>query len=120
MQGALGTGLRPNLYSQPGLAPFGMRHGGGGVKGLGYFGAVPHAQGGYSTEISTEFDHNGKAVEAPLMVPTLSAQELNMLLKGVEPTEQVYEKAMAHALMRMQQGLSPFAGPTDLRMPMPR
>jgi hypothetical protein len=120
MLGALGSGLRPGMNSAFGLAPYGIRHSGDGAKGLGFFGAVPHAGGGYSTEISTEFDHNGRTVEAPLMVPTLSAQELRGLLSGADPGDSVYEKAMAHAVMRLQMGLSPFAGPTDLRWPMPK
>jgi hypothetical protein len=55
----------------------------------------------------------------PLMVPSLNPTELQLLLRGEDPTNDIYEKARSHALMRMMQGLSPFAGPNDLRWRMP-
>jgi hypothetical protein len=108
---ALGSGL---TMGGQGLAPYGLRHSGQAPKGLGFMGAVPHPEGGHSTELSTEFDMNGKPVEAPLMVPTLTAAELKQLLTA-GPNDGIYEKARLHALQRMQKGLSPFAGPQDLR-----
>jgi hypothetical protein len=115
MSDYLGSGL---TIGGMGLAPYGLRHSGEGAKGLGYFGALP-SQDGFSTEISTDFEQNGKTVEMPLMVPTLNPVELQRLLSGGEPTEDIYEKARSHAAMRMLQGLSPFAGPNDLRWRMP-
>jgi hypothetical protein len=117
-QGLLGSGLRQ--MTGMGLAPYGLRHSGEGAKGLGFFGALPHQGGGYSTEISSEFEHNGKSVEHPLLVPTLDVSEIKHLLSGQEPTEAIYEKARAFALQRANMGLNPFAGPQDLRYPMPR
>jgi hypothetical protein len=119
LMGALTPRTGLNQFSGVGLAPYGIRHSGQGAKGLGYFGALPGTDG-HSTELSSEFDHNGKSIEHPLLVPTLSREQINQLLGGADPSEDIYAKARAHALMRMQQGLSPFAGPQELRLPLPR
>lgn len=117
-QGLLGTGL---AMGGQGLAPYGIRHSGEGVKGQGYFGVIPNPRaGGYSTELSTEFDLGGKTVEAPLLVPTLTLQEITHLLGGERPTEGIYQKARDFAAQRINKGLSPFAGPNDLHYPLPR
>lgn len=115
-----GTGLK-SLPSGSGVAPFGIRHSGEGVKGKGFFGPLAAPQDGYSllprfsTEISTEDDSG----EYPLMVPTLSADELDLLLKGGEPTEAIYDKAYEHSKLRKGKGLSPFAGGGDVVHPLP-
>jgi hypothetical protein len=120
MGGLLGSGLRAGMPGLLGIAPYGLRHSGEGAKGLGFFGAIPHAEGGYATELSSEFDMNGKSVEHPLLVPTLSAQEIQHLTSGAEPTQEIYDKARAFALQRLQGGFNPFASPTELRYPLPR
>lgn len=102
-----------------GLAPYGLRHSGEGAKGKGYFGELKRPDGEMSTELSSEFEHGGKTVEHPLLVPTLSAQELSHLLGGGEPTPEIYGKAQAHAAKRLEAGMSPFAGPTEMRYPVP-
>jgi hypothetical protein len=103
-----------------GIAPYGIRHSGEGVKGGGYFGPVPNPKGGVSTEISSSFDQGGKTIEHPLMVPTLSPQEMQHLLSGAEPTPEIFQKAQAHALQRIGINKSPFAGPQEIRYPVPR
>ena len=108
------------LYeSNQGFAPFGSRHSGEGVKGKGYFGMLPHAEGGSSSELSSEADINGKNTEHPLIVPTLNAAELKHLLSGNEPTPEIYKKAQDFAAQRIEQGKSPFAQPNELRYPIP-
>jgi len=97
---------------QGGVAPMGLRYDTGTPKGMGYMGMIP-AVDGVSTEISTE-DNSGSY---PLMVPTLTKKELNRLLSGKEPTEQIYNKARMWADSRRKQGLSTFATPQDIRMP---
>jgi hypothetical protein len=99
-----------------GIAPYGIRHGGQGVKGRGYFGPQRMPDGSVATEISSEVD----GMEHPLMVPTLSLAELQHLLNGAEPTPEMYEKAESHARSRIKGGMSPFAGPMELRFPVPR
>jgi hypothetical protein len=110
---AQGTGLR-GLFAGQGLAPYGMRHSGEGVKGLGYFGAIK-AKDGHATEISSEGDFG----EFPLLVPTLTQEEIELLVSGGEPTDDIYRKAEAYAATRRQAGQSPFSQPNELRYPMP-
>ena len=98
--------------TQEGLAPHGMRHSGEGVKGSGYFGYLP-ASDGYATEMSAE-DESG---EFPLLVPTLSREEIEHLLAGYSPTEDIYRKAVEHAERRRKEGKSPFAEATGLKYP---
>jgi hypothetical protein len=97
------------------VAPYGIRHSGEGVKGLGYFGLL-RGKEGVSTELSAEDDDG----EHPLLVPTLTRKEIDHLLSGNEPTDAIYEKAAGHAKMRKEAGKSPFAEPTELRRPLPK
>ncbi len=83
------------------------------MKGKGYFGLLPSDEG-FSTEISTT---NEAGMSSPLLVPTLSQQEIDYLLQGNEPTEDIYQKAELFAKYRQSQGMSPFASPTELRVP---
>ena len=106
------------------LAPFGLRYSESlfdqpQVKGRGYMGAIPTSEGVPMTELSSSFELDGKVIQHPLIVPTLTAQEIQLLQMGAEPTPEIYNKAQQFALSRIKQGLSPFATPQDLRMPMP-
>jgi hypothetical protein len=107
------------------LAPYGLRYFESvydqpQVKGLGYMGAIPTSEGMKMTELSSSFEFDGQTIQHPLIVPTLSAQEIELLRMGGEPTPEIYNKAQQFALGRIQQGLSPFATPQDLRMPVPQ
>lgn len=113
-----------------GLAPYGMRYGGESApsdlvlpKGKGFMGAIPTASGDKMTELSSAFDYNGKLISHPLIVPTLTKDELNVL-KNLKDDEQIpesiYRKAQAFAISRLERGLNPFAGPTELRYPQPQ
>jgi hypothetical protein len=97
-----------------GLAPYGVRHSGEGVKGKGYFGPMA-GRDGVVTEMSAE-DESG---EYPLVVPTLTAAELDSLIAGEPISEEIYSKARSWADTRRARGQSPFADPTELRMPRP-
>ena len=116
----------PNQQFAQSIAPYGLRYSDVTTgqppveaKGKGYFGEMPTASGSTMTEFSTTFDINGQPVSVPLVVPTLSAEEVDILLSGQQPTDSIYEKAYFHAMDRMQKGLSPFAEGSDLRMSMP-
>jgi len=102
-----------------GLAPYGIRHSGLAPKGKGYFGLLKRPGGGFSTELSRESEINGKNVEYPLIVPGLSREQLDNMLSGGTPDAATEQIARQHAISRMNAGQSPFAGPTELRMPMP-
>ena len=81
----------------------------GTEKGKGYFGELPFHDGRTSTELSIGVNLGGKEIEVPLIVPTLSRQEVDSLLKGGQPSEAIVQKAVAHARERMAAGKSPFA-----------
>ena len=108
------------------LAPYGMRNleqgqdiSQGTVKGKGYFGEVPTNQGGAMTEFSSAYEQDGKLISNPLIVPTLTKQELDLLKSGREPTPQIIKKAQDYAQKRMGSGQSTFATPQELRYPVP-
>jgi hypothetical protein len=85
----------------------------GTPKGRGYFGELKRPDGDMSTELSIGVSINGKETEIPLLVPTLNKREVQRLLRDEKPTEGIIKKAYDHALMRMKQGKSPFAGDDD-------
>jgi hypothetical protein len=119
--------LAQAISRQPGLAPYGMRNletgqdiTQGTVKGKGYFNEVPMNQGGAMTEYSSAYGQDGNLVSHPLIVPTLTKQEIDLLGMGIEPTPEIYKKAQDYAQQRIGAGQSPFATPQELRYPMPR
>ena len=118
--------LAQALSRQDGLAPYGMRHletgqdiTQGTVKGKGYFGEIPMNQGGAMTEVSSAYEQDGNLVSHPLIVPTLTKQEVDLLRMGIEPTPEIYKKAQDYAQQRIGAGQSPFASPQELRHPIP-
>lgn len=106
-------------FAGGGLAPYGLRHSGDAPKGKGYFGEIKHASGDVSTELSSEFEYKGKNVEHPLLVPTLTRSEINHLVSGKEPTNDIYDKAEMWAKSRVDSGKSPFIEHNEVRHPMP-
>jgi len=88
-------------------------------KGKGYFGEIPTMDGSVMTEYSSAFDYGGKPISYPLIVPTLTADELNLLRLTGEVTPEIDKKAQQFALERLAQGKNPFASPTELRYPLP-
>lgn len=111
------NGLLHDMIQQ-GIASYGARYAENpseplSMKGKGYFGLLPSSEG-VSTEISAT---NDQGMSFPLLVPTLTQQEVNYLLQGGQPTEDIYNKAMMFAQSRQASGQSPFAEPTELRMP---
>jgi len=118
--------LAQAISRKPGLAPYGMRNletgqniNQGTVKGKGYFGEVPMDQGGAMTEFSSAYGQDGNLVSHPLIVPTLTKQEIDLLGMGLEPTPEIYKKAQDYAQQRIGAGQSPFALPQELRYPVP-
>jgi len=83
-------------------------------KGQGYFGPLSRPDGNISTELSIGVNIDGKDLEIPSLVPTLSLEERNYLLSGKSPTETIVRKAVDHAKMRLAEGKNPFAQKEDL------
>jgi hypothetical protein len=85
-------------------------------KGTGYFGELKMKDGSnqFATEMSIGMDINGKKMEIPTLVPTLTNEEKDWLLKGGNPldrskiAEQIVKKSVEHAKGRVAKGLSPF------------
>jgi hypothetical protein len=120
--GAVGAGiasLRPSETSM-GLAPYGVRHSGEGLKGKGYFGEIQSPSGQSVTEYSLYDEDIG---EYPSIVPTLTAEELQDTIRrssqGEHPSVEVIMKARMYAKDRLSDGKSTFSGPTELRFPVP-
>lgn len=89
----------------------------GTKKGNGFLGAITRPDGGVSTELSmgTEDVVPGQETEIPLMVPTLTREELDYLLSAPpgdwqNPTlKGIARKAIDYARERQAQGLPYFA-----------
>ena len=78
-------------------------------KGPGYFGTLDRPEGGVSTELSIGVNLEGEETEIPSLVPSLSKKEIDYLLSGKKPTEEIAQKAIAHARKRIKYGKNPFA-----------
>jgi len=87
--------------------PYGFRAD-GTPKGKGFLGKILSSDGHISTELSVTVNIDNKEVEIPLLVPTLSKEEIEKVVNSTEIPEAIMNKAIDHALMRMKKGLSPF------------
>ena len=94
----------------------------GQAKGAGFFGELKRPDGEISTEISMGVGIDGKETLIPLIVPTLTKSELNYLLKSdvksktffQKMPESIINKAVDHAVSRMNANKSPFAGKDEV------
>lgn len=86
------------------------------MKGQGYLGELKLPDGNVATEYSTQSGAvkvNGKQVDFPTLVPTLSKDEVLLMQNNIIPNkkpipEQIMQKAIEHAKMRLANKLSPF------------
>lgn len=99
---------------KPTQQPYGKRAD-GTDKGKGYFGEIPMRDnsGRVATEISVGVDFNGKETQIPTLVPTLTEDEKDLLLRGGKPTQAIIDKAISHAKKRFSEGKSPYADEAD-------
>ena len=81
----------------------------GTQKGEGFFGPLRSTDGSDMTEFSIGVEFDGKEMQIPTFVPTLSKKELDHLLSGGGVTDEIANKAVKHAQQRLQQGKSPYA-----------
>ena len=115
-----GLGLKP--FDVNDSSTFGLRLN-GTPKGYGFFGMLPSQDpsqhpGTYSSELSYNTDVQGRNLLYPILVPTLTREEIDHILSGKEPTDAMHDKAIDHALMRIKNWQSPFAEPHE-RYPLP-
>lgn len=88
----------------------------GTPKGEGWLGVLPMADGNVATEYSMQSQAvkvGDKMVDFPTLVPTLSSEEVNLMLSDIIPNrkpipEPIVQKAIKHAKGRLDKGLSPF------------
>ncbi len=115
----IGTGGRgfPIGKAKRGKEDFGNRPD-GTPKGTGFLGVLPIKNGGVTTEFSTQSNAvkvNGKRIDFPTLVPTLTQKEVDLMTEDIIPNnkpipEPIMQKAIAHAKQRIKQGKSVFAG----------
>lgn len=102
-----GTDMDPNTWG---------KRADGSQKGSGFLGVQRRPDGGVSTEISAGVEIDGKEVEIPTMVPTLTKKQLSTLL-SLGPKDKIPDdimnKATAFAKKRIKEGKSPFAQPGE-------
>lgn len=88
----------------------------GAKKGTGWLGELKRPDGNISTEISASFDDVLGGKDIPLIVPTLSKEELSALLQANPDDDDFFQKippsiiqkAIEHAVFRAKDGKSPF------------
>jgi hypothetical protein len=105
---SLGIGSLQKISASPFRPSYGSRNN-GSRKGTGYLGELKRPDGRVSTELSIGVRMDGKDIEIPSLVPTLSDKEINYLLAGNEPTQEIIDKAVAHAKERILNGEDPYA-----------
>ena len=88
----------------------------GTAKGSGWLGPVRMPMGhgqdvaSYMTELSAREEIDGAERDFPLLVPTLTPQELFYLRMGNNPTDNIYAKAIEFARNQLRTGKSTFQG----------
>tara|TARA_R110000822_G_scaffold220348_1_gene354333 strand:+ start:1436 stop:1738 length:303 start_codon:yes stop_codon:yes gene_type:complete len=93
---------------------YGMRHNpADGKKYTGWKGIHINKEGKKVTEHSMGFGMNGKEVEIPMIVPSTTKEEIDIILKKGQPTSIMIKKAIAHAEKRIAEGKSPFKNIED-------
>ena len=85
-------------------------------KGTGYLGELKLPDGSVATEYTTQSNAvtvNGKRIDFPTLVPTLSKEEISLMQNDIIPNkkeipESIMRKAIDHANMRLKKGLNIF------------
>jgi len=108
--------MYPNMRQD---APFGYRPD-GTPKGRGFFGALKRPDGGVMTEYSIGVNIDGRDLEIPTLVPTLTKSERDLLLRlpdGELPPRSIQDKAIQFARKRLSEGKPVFAEPNESPKP---
>jgi hypothetical protein len=82
-------------------------------KGPGFLGTLARPDGDTSTELSIGVELDGREIEIPSLVPTLTKTEVDHMLSGKKPTKAIVDKAVEHAKKRMAEGKDVFAQPGE-------
>jgi hypothetical protein len=117
-----GVSARPSSVSAPAAvqtpAPAPVDYGtrvDGTKKGAGFLGEIKLPGGQVATEVSVGVNINGKDVEIPTLVPTLSAEQKAFIANGGDPRTRpdIIKAATEHASKRIAGGMSPFNEPSS-------
>jgi hypothetical protein len=101
---------------------YGVRGTGEAKGATGYLGNLARPEGGFSSELTIGAEIDGKEVEIPSLVPTLTPDEVKTMLslkEGQEPPRSVVAKAIAFARERMAAGKSLFIEKGETPQPPP-
>jgi len=115
-------GTEPAPAPAPAAPDYGTRHGSTAPKGQGFLGPLKRPDGGVMSEFSIDVTFDGKPVQIPTLVPTLTRSEVQQLLtmRENDPLPPAIEaKAVAFAKQRMAAGKDPFAGPGEQQIKFP-
>jgi len=91
----------------------------GTAKGDGFLGVLPitfpDKKTGVATEYSVGVSINGKNVDIPTLVPTLSKDQISLMTTDIIPNhkkvpQDIMKLAVDHAKQRISEGKSPYAG----------
>lgn len=107
--------ISPNYDIGPDNTPDMVRHN-GSQKGNGYLGRLRVGDGVVATEISTKATIDGKTMDIPTLVPTLTRSEVEQMLalkKGDAIPAPIRQKAEAFAIDRIAQGKDVYAAPNE-------
>ncbi len=83
----------------------------GTQKGEGWLGVLKMQDGRVMTEATVGVEFDGKEIDIPTLVPTLTKEETQFMQQGGDPRKHptIMKKAITHAKQRMAQGKSVFA-----------
>lgn len=93
---------------------YGLRNDGKTYKGTGWLGELKLPNGGVATEYTVGVNINGKEMDIPSLVPTLSKAEQDQMVNDIIPNNKpvpdaILKKAVEFAKLRIQNGQSVFA-----------
>lgn len=80
----------------------------GTKKGPGFLGTLKSIDGKDMTEFSIGVEFDGKQMEIPTLIPTLTEDEIRLITEKGQITPEIERKAIEHAKMRMAQGMPVF------------
>lgn len=80
-------------------------------KGYGHLGMLPMRDGSVMTEQTIGVDFGKGEEYIPLIVPTLSDEEIKLLMGGEKPTRDMVRKASDYVWERRAQGLFDYSDP---------
>jgi len=100
--------------SQGGAGRYGLRNDGKTYKGTGWLGELKLPNGGVATEYTIGVNFDGKEIDIPTLVPTLTKAQQELMVNDIIPNNKpvpndIVKAAVDFAKMRLANGQSVFA-----------